>query len=183
MDFGITSAGIWSLAINLNITSGGLSLTSPNGFLAVGGTGVNAAISINSDTLLTRVAAANWRLGATDAAAPVAQTLSVQSVVAGTSNTAGANLTLKGSASTGTGVGGDIIFKVSEAGTTGTAQNAQTEAFRIAAATALPQWPSSSTGAGTETFTNSPCTALTTEQWVSIQITGQTGVWFVPACQ
>lgn len=42
---------------------------------------------------------------------------------------------------------------------------------------------SSTTGAGTETFTNSPCTGLTTEQWVPVKITGQTGTWYVPACQ
>lgn len=41
----------------------------------------------------------------------------------------------------------------------------------------------SSTGAGTQTLTNSPCTTLTTAQWVPVQIAGQTGTWFVPACQ
>jgi len=78
----------------------------------------------NSDTILARRAAANLQLGAADAAAPVAQTLSVQSVVAGTSNTAGANLTIAGSQGTGTGAGGSIVFQVAPAGTTGTAQNA-----------------------------------------------------------
>ena len=42
---------------------------------------------------------------------------------------------------------------------------------------------SSTTGAGTETFTNSPCTGLTTEKWIPVQITGQTGTFYVPACQ
>jgi hypothetical protein len=84
-----------------------------------------------SDTLLTRRAAANLRFGAADAASPVAQTLSVQSVVAGTSNTAGANLTITGSQGTGTGVGGNIIFQVAPAGTTGTAQNALATAMTI----------------------------------------------------
>ncbi len=76
------------------------------------------------DTFLTRRGAANLRLGAADAATALAQTLSVQSVVAGTSNTAGANLTITGSQGTGTGAGGSIIFQVAPAGTTGTAQNA-----------------------------------------------------------
>lgn len=71
------------------------------------------------------------QLGAADAAAPVAQTLQVQSVVAGTTNTAGANWTLKGSAGTGTGAGGSIIFQVAPAGTTGTAQNAYATALTI----------------------------------------------------
>lgn len=76
------------------------------------------------DTIITRRGAANLRLGAADAAAPVAQTLSVQSVVTGTTNTAGANFTITGSQGTGTGVGGSIIFQVAPAGSTGTAQNA-----------------------------------------------------------
>src|SRR6185369_12527759 len=45
--------------------------------------------------------AATLVLGAPDAASPVAQTLSVQNVVTGTSNTAGANFTIAGSQSTG----------------------------------------------------------------------------------
>jgi hypothetical protein len=75
------------------------------------------------DLGLTRRAAANLRLGFSDAAAPVAQTFSVQGVVAGTSNTAGANLTIAGSQGTGTGAGGSIVFQVAPAGATGTAQN------------------------------------------------------------
>lgn len=82
-----------------------------------------ATFNWNNDLFLTRRAAANLRLGAADAAAPVAQTLSVQSVVAGTTNTAGANLTITGSQGTGTGAGGSIIFQVAPAGSTGTAQN------------------------------------------------------------
>lgn len=84
-----------------------------------------------SDTYLTRRAAANLRLGLADAAAPVAQTLSVQSVVAGTSNTAGANLTITGSQGTGTGAGGSIIFQYAPAGVSGTAQNALAAALTI----------------------------------------------------
>jgi hypothetical protein len=83
------------------------------------------------DTILTRRAAANLRLGAADAAAPVAQTLSVQSVSAGTSNTAGANLTITGSQGTGTGAGGSIVFQVAPAGSSGTAQNALSTALTI----------------------------------------------------
>ena len=87
----------------------------------------------NPDTILSRKAAANFRLGATDAASPVAQTLSVQSVVAGTSNTAGANLTIQGSQSTGTAAGGSIIFQVAPAGTAanGTVQNDLATALTI----------------------------------------------------
>jgi hypothetical protein len=72
------------------------------------------------DTFITRKAAANLRFGAADAAAPFAQTLSVQSVVTGTSNIAGQNLTLTGSQGTGTGAGGSLIFQVAPAGSAST---------------------------------------------------------------
>ena len=49
-----------------------------------------------SDTYITRQAAANLHLGQAAAAAPVAQTLGVQNVVAGTSNTAVADFTITG---------------------------------------------------------------------------------------
>ena len=85
----------------------------------------------SDDVIFGRRAAANLRLGAADAAAPVAQTLSVQSVVAGTSNTAGQNFTITGSQGTGTGAGGSIIFQVAPAGSSGTAQNALVTALTI----------------------------------------------------
>ena len=55
-----------------------------------------------------RKGAANWGFGAADAASPVAQTLSVQNVVAGTSNTAGVTTTIRGSLGTSQGVPGRI---------------------------------------------------------------------------
>lgn len=69
------------------------------------------------------VKANNVVLGDIDAATAVAQTLSAQSVLAGTSNTAGANFTINGSIGTGTGVGGRIDFQTAAAGSTGTSQN------------------------------------------------------------
>lgn len=78
----------------------------------------------SANGILTSSAAGNIQLGKADVAAPVAQTLSVQSVVAGTSNTAGVSLTIQGSRSTGTGAGGSIILATGTTGTTGTAQNA-----------------------------------------------------------
>lgn len=94
--------------------------------------GISFGVSIGSqDLFLGRRAAANLRLGAADAAAPVAQTLSVQGVVAGTTNTAGANLTIAGSQGTGTGAGGSIVFQVAPAGSSGTAQNALADALTI----------------------------------------------------
>ena len=75
------------------------------------------------DVFLTRAAAASLRLGLADAAAPVAQTLTVQSVVAGTSNTAGPDWTLSGAIGTGTGAGGKIILKTAPAKASASTQN------------------------------------------------------------
>ena len=93
--------------------------------------GSSYSVDWNSDLYLTRAGAAFIKFGQTDAASPVAQTLGVQGVVAGTSNTAGANLTIAGSQGTGTGAGGSIILQVAPAGTTGTAQNAEAAALTI----------------------------------------------------
>jgi len=85
-----------------------------------------------ADLFLTRRGAANLRLGAADAAAPVAQTLSVQSVVAGTTNTIGQEFRIDGSQGTGTGAGGSLVFRVAPAGSSGSAQNALATALTIA---------------------------------------------------
>jgi hypothetical protein len=63
-----------------------------------------------ADLFLTRKAAATLQQGAADAAAPVAQTFGPQRVLAGTTNTAGANWTFNPSIGTGTGVTGNIVF-------------------------------------------------------------------------
>lgn len=117
---------------------------SPTGRIAYGGvdqavwnSGIGFAVRLlkfdiaNQDVVLSKKAAAILQQGDVDAAAPVAQTSSVQSVVAGTSNTAGATRTYTGSQGTGTGVGGSHIFQVAPAGSTGTAQNALVTAFTI----------------------------------------------------
>lgn len=97
-------------------------------------TGISNSSTIffrNGTAALFSPAAATFQLGGSDAAAPVAQTLRVQSVVAGTSNTAGANWTIAGSVGTGTGAGGSLIFQTAPAGSTGSAQNALVTALTI----------------------------------------------------
>lgn len=84
-----------------------------------------------SDLTLRRAAAANLAFGAADAALPVAQTLSVQNVVTGTSNTAGAAWTDDCSRGTGTGLGGRRVWRTAPAGSTGSTQNALVEACAI----------------------------------------------------
>lgn len=117
-------------------TSGGLRFGSGiHGLFPLGSTELhviaNGTTTIISSATTTRINAGKFVLGAADAAAPVAQTLSVQSVVAGTTNTAGANLTITGSQGTGTGAGGSIVFQVAPAGSSGTAQNALATALTI----------------------------------------------------
>lgn len=77
------------------------------------------------DLFLERMAAASLRMGTADAATAVAQTLTVQSVLAGTTDTAGGTFTISGSKSTGTGAAGTIVFQTaSAAASTGSGQNA-----------------------------------------------------------
>lgn len=83
------------------------------------------------DTILTRAGVATLQHGAADAAAPVAQTISFQSVATGTTDTAGVNTTFKASRGTGTGAGGSFIFQVAAAGSTGSTQNAYATALTI----------------------------------------------------
>lgn len=51
----------------------------------------------------------------------------------------------------------------------------------------IPTFYYPSTGANTQTFTNSPCSSSTTsEQWIPIKIfsgTGTNSTYYVPACQ
>lgn len=83
-------------------------------------------------TVRTFLAAdATWQWGAADAAVAVAQITRVQSVVAGTVAANGANWTLRGSLSTGTGISGDIIFQTGVAPGSGTTQATATTALTI----------------------------------------------------
>jgi len=83
------------------------------------------SVALNGDTYLIRKTTRNFQLGQADATTALAQTLSVQSVVAGTTDGAGQPFTLTGSQSTGTGVPGNILIQTaSSAATTGFAQNA-----------------------------------------------------------
>ena len=89
---------------------------------------------------LLTYSAGQLQLGDADAASPVAQTLNVQSVVAGTTNTAGTDFTIKGSAGTGTGAGGDIIFQTAPSGGSGTTQNSFATAMTIDGDTGATYW-------------------------------------------
>jgi hypothetical protein len=91
------------------------------------------ALAWSTDLFLTRGGAALLHLGALDAAAPVAQSLGVQNVVGGTTDTAGVLWNLIGSRGTGTGVGGDVAIQVAYPGTTASTQNTPTTVLDISA--------------------------------------------------
>jgi len=108
-----------------------LNLAHPNTW--TGAPTFNANVTIGStnqllwstDLILTRAGVGNIRHGAADAASPVAQTISVQSVVGGTADTAGGDFTFNASQSTGTGTPGKFLFRTaSAAASTASTQNA-----------------------------------------------------------
>lgn len=72
----------------------------------------------------------NVIFGANDAALPVAQMLSVQNVVAGNANTTGANLTIQGSLSNGSG-GGDILLATTLSSAASGTQNTAATALTL----------------------------------------------------
>lgn len=105
-----------------------------NQFIAFS-SGTTNPISDTADTILTRKAAASFQLGNVDAASPVAQTLRVQSVVAGNANTAGVNWALTASLSNGNGAPGKIILNSGTTNAASGSQNTATPAITINNAT------------------------------------------------
>lgn len=84
--------------------------------------------------ILTSNAAGQIQLGGLDQAAPVSQTIHAQSVLAGTSNTAGATMFIDGSQGSGSAGGGTLSWRTAPAGSSGTAQNALVQALGISSA-------------------------------------------------
>lgn len=126
IEFGVNGTTTGGPTYVARLDTGGAALAS-TGMYAITSAAANNG---TKDTFLGRHAAASWRFGAADAASPVAQTIGVQSVVAGTSNTAGATAIIRGSIGTGTGAGGKLSFQTAPAGSTGSSQNSLVEAFQ-----------------------------------------------------
>lgn len=130
LQLGVVASQFLSPLVVPNLTSSAFIIASTQGFFNRSNAG-QYTFGAADDIILGRSAAASLQLGAADAAAPVAQTFGPQSVVAGTSNTAGAAFTLRGSRGTGTGVGGSLVFQVAPASTTGSTQNTLATALTI----------------------------------------------------
>lgn len=152
MAVGLTTSGL-GRGTNGDFTflySGLTRATLGSSFLELNGIalGYSSAYGAGTDLFLRRNAAAHLTFGNSDAASPVAQTLSVQNVVAGTSNTAGADWTKAASRSTGNAIGGAHVWQVAPAGSSGTSQNVLVEAMRIKG-TGVIQFPTTITAGGT----------------------------------
>lgn len=111
----------------------------------------------NTDAILTRQGLANVQFGAANVnGAPVAQTVSFQSALAGSAtNQASANTTLIGSLGTGTGTNGNTIFQVGVKTTTGTAQATATTALTLTGETLVANFAGSITAVLANTATTS----------------------------
>jgi hypothetical protein len=68
----------------------------------------------------------------------------------------------------------------------GTTPSTSNQAFSIAGAVTLGTFltfASSTTGSSSQSYTNSPCANTTVARWIPIAITGQSGAFYVAACQ
>lgn len=158
LDVSTTTATISMTTASTSTTTGAL--------VVAGGVGVAGNVFANTFTaattgqiswsgraILTSPTAAGTQFGAADAAAPVAQTVSFQSVVAGTTNTAGVNTAIDLSRGTGTGIGGNYTINYAPHSTTGNTQNNLVAGWTL----------NGDTGAQTfATALYASCTALTT---------------------
>lgn len=119
-----------------NVTANGNLTLGTTGSLTLGAAGI---VAWNGRGTMTSPASASVQIGSTDNTTATAQTLRVQSVIAGNSNVAGANWTVVGSLSTGSGVSGDVIFQTGGTGAGATVQNTATTAMTIKGASQLIQ--------------------------------------------
>jgi hypothetical protein len=168
----ITGASTTSLSATASISAGNGFITieaqtyrsASSGRIRAGGSGFLGFQSPN----------ATYIFGNDDAAAPVAQTLSVQNVVAGTSNTAGTNWTFAASRGTGTGSGGSFIWQVAAAGTSGTSQNALAQAMSLNSAGQLLIAPSTASATGNLTVLpdNAATSTIVTVARLGVNSTG-----------
>ena len=131
MDLWVNGSSVFGVGYNGTMaTAGSLYIGGPAGMIISDN---RATLALrNGGTVLSSPAGGVFQLGAADSASPIAQTLSAQSTVGGTTNTAGQNLTIAGSRGTGTGAGGSIVLQTAPAaGGSGSTQNALVTALTI----------------------------------------------------
>jgi hypothetical protein len=129
----ITNTAAGATTKYLNLLAGAAGATSIFSIDLSGNIALASSLQIAGNGIQTSPVAATLQLGAADAASPVAQTLQVQNVVGGTSNTSGTDFTVAGSVGTGTGAGGQVIFRTAPAKSTNTTQNTLATGLTITA--------------------------------------------------
>lgn len=160
-------------------SSGTLTVVSGNFSVTAGNTTIGAANQYlwNGRGSLTSPAAGGVQFGNGDVAAPVAQTVTFQNVVAGTADTAGQNALIIGSRSTGSGTSGDIIIQTGGTGAASTVQNSAATALTIKGATQAVVIASGKTfqvgNAATTGLTAGVLAAITNASIVITDSTGQ----------
>lgn len=108
----------WNGQVYLNSTSQYLARVVNN--LMLGGM---TGIVFNASTSTFSSPSANTFLLGVDSASPTSQTLNINGVTAGTTNTAGVNWVFQGSHSTGNAAGGGFVWQVTPAGSSGSSVN------------------------------------------------------------
>lgn len=197
-NLGLIQAGVLTLQVNntaLSLkNSGGTAVFgaySNNNYLILNSTATvawsaDASFSTTPDVFLSRKAAATLQFGNADAATSVAQTISFQGIVAGTSNISGSNATIVGSLSTGSGTSGDIIFQTGGTGAGAAVQNTATTAFTIKGATQQCIFAGTprinvapnSVGTGTKTISNGADSSTNFGHYITINMNGTN--YFIP---
>ncbi len=143
------ASGTNGLAVSGTVTAGNSlvaagNVTAGNSLFAA----ATGTISFSGRGILSSSGAGTLQLGNADVAAPVAQFLTMQSVVAGTADAAGPTTTIRGALSSGAGTGGSINIQTTNTGAASTTQNSSTTAVTITGgATHLFELPLISTDA------------------------------------
>jgi hypothetical protein len=158
-----------------------------------GGTGTSAASQINSQSITSTAGSTPLGLVVTAQSASTMGDGGLIQISSGNGNATGlgGEARLIGGNGGATGNGGPVKITAGNGGaTTGNGGSITLTPGAVTSGTpgtitfaGVTKYASSTTGAGTQTFTNSPCGALTTARWIPIQITDQTGTWYIAACQ
>lgn len=123
-----SSSGNMQMTGFITVGSGGAYILSGRSLMSSAADGTmrflnNAQTNSATISFPSATATPTFQFGALDAAAPIAQTIGIQNVVAGTSNVAGANAIINLSRGTGTGIGGNLTINGAPHSTTGSTQN------------------------------------------------------------
>ena len=115
--------------------------------------GASGSLTFIGRGILSSPGAGGLQIGAADAASPVAQTLSFQSVIAGNANTGGANTIIRASLSNGTGTPGTLALQTSNNNAASGTQDTAVTGILIGATPGAVALPNLVTSSGAQTGT------------------------------